>query len=80
VPQEVNEEEREVEITRRFEWVDYPKIGMPVEMIGITYVAPPLPPRTLNIEKEKFTEDKLPELIREDIKKWKLEKPTTIKV
>ena len=75
-------EKREYDITvfPRDTVTTYPKIGVAVDTILVTYVAAGLPPNTLSILKEEWTPELEKKLIREDIEKRLKAKPETFKV
>jgi len=56
---------------RREEITVYTAPGVPKQIVVVTYQAEDLPPRTVWIDKEKFTEALLHEVIREDVRKAK---------
>ena len=73
-------EEYNVTVLPRDTVTTYPKIGVAVDTILVTYVAAGLPPNTLNILKEEWTPELEKKLIREDIEKRLKKKPETYKV
>jgi len=76
----VAEEEYEVTILSREEIVEYPKIRMPVPVVAVSYVAAGLPPTTIRIPKEKWTEELERKIIRKDIDRRLKVKLETYKV
>ena len=69
-----------VSILRRTDLPTYPTPGEVVIIRAITYQADMMPPRTIYIDKEEWTEDVEKERIREDIEKVKAEVPETYEV
>jgi len=65
----VAEEKREYEWTviARDEVTTFPKIGTPVETIIVTYVGEGLPPDTVSIPKEQWTQKREDQLIAKAI-------------
>ena len=69
-----------VTILRRTDLPTYPTPGEVVIIKAITYQADMMPPRTIYIDKDKWTEDVERDAIREDIEKIKAEVPETYEV
>lgn len=78
----MTEEKREYEVTilSRDQVSIFPKVGEEVKQLLVTYVGAGLPPATVTIDKEKYTEDLEKKLIRADIERRQKRKPTVIKV
>jgi len=72
-------EAEEVEI-RRTEILVPTAAGAAEPMIYITYTTKDLPPGLITIRKAEWTPEKEAELIREDVKKRRELKPTTIRL
>lgn len=70
----------EVEIIDESEITTYPRLGEEKKQIAVTYVAPGYPPRTIFIDKEKYSEEALKKAILEDLKKLKMRKARTLKL
>ena len=73
-------EEYNVTVLSRREVTIYPRIGVEVPVIQVTYVAAGLPPFTVEIEKAKYSLELEKRLVRESIEKRLLEKPETYTV
>lgn len=71
---------KEVQIIDIDEVTTYPRIGEAKKQVVVTYVAPGYPPRTLFIPKEEYSEEKLKELIIEDLKRLRERKPRSLKL
>lgn len=69
-----------ITILRRTDLPTYPTPTEVVIVRAITYQADMMPPRTIYIEKEKWTEDLEKEEIKADIEKVKAEAPETYEV
>jgi len=76
------EEKREIKVTvlNRREVSVFPKIGVEVKTMKITYIGAGLSPHTLTIEKTKWTKELEKKLIRESIEERLKEKPETFTV
>lgn len=70
----------EVQIIDETEITTYPRLGEEKKQIAVTYVAPGFPPRTIFIDKEKYSEEELKRLILEDLKKLRERKARTLKL
>jgi len=68
-------EEIEVTILSRTTITVYPRLREAKEVVMVTYTAPGIPPRTLNIPKEEWTAEHELELIKEDIKAYRARRP-----
>ena len=77
---EEKKEEYEVEILSEDVIITYPKLGQPVETVAVTYVAAGLPPATIFIPKEEYSEEELKKRIREDIERRLKRRARTLKV
>ncbi len=69
-----------VSILRRTDLPTYPTPAEVVILRAITYQAGMMPPRTIYIEKDKWTEDVEKAAIKEDIEKVKAEVPESYEV
>lgn len=69
-----------VTILRRTDLPTYPTPGEVVIIRAITYQANMMPPRTLYIDKDKWTPEAEREAVAEDIEKAKAEAPETYEV
>ena len=69
-----------ITILRRTDLPTYPTPTEVVIIRAITYQADMLPPRTIYIDKDKWTEELEKDQIREDIEKVKAEAPETYEV
>jgi len=58
----------------------YPTPGQPVEHVIISYLAPNMPPQTIEMRKEEWSKEEEAKRIREDIEKFKARKPEEIEV
>jgi len=74
------EQEYEVTIIGREEVTVFPRLREAVRVYMITYVAAGLPPATIEIPVEEYTEEREKELIRADIERRLKFKPETYKV
>jgi len=73
-------EEYEVTIIGREEITVFPRLREAVRVKMVTYVAAGLPPATIEIPVEEYTEEREKELIRADIERRLKFKPETYKV
>jgi len=71
---------KEVTILSETEIVTYPRIGEEKRQIAVTYVAPGFPPRTIFIPAEEYSEERVKELIKEDLKQLKKRKVRTVRL
>lgn len=67
-------------VLSRREFTVYPEVGKPVKRFAITYAAAGLPPKTVRIDVEKYTEEAEKKLIREDLEARLKKKPEIFKV
>jgi hypothetical protein len=58
----------------------FPKLGQEVKQLLVTYVAAGLPPKTITIDKDKWSIDVEKMLIKEDVSQRLKEKPETYTV
>lgn len=72
--------EYDVVVLSRDEVVTYPKLNQPETTVLVTYVSAGLPPHTLHIPKEGWSEPKEKQLIRKSIEARLKAKPETYKV
>ena len=77
--EEAEEEAEEVEV-RRSEMALPAAEGKTETTIYVTYTVKDLPPGLITIPKAKWTAEHEAELIREDVTKRRLTKPTTIRI
>jgi len=73
-------EELEVTVLSREEVTTFPKIATPVVNVLVTYVGAGLPPHTVTIPKDKWTQAEERRLIREDLERRLKARPETYKV
>lgn len=76
---EEKEEAEEVRVSRT-EIMTPTRDGPPVLMVHTTYFVRGLVPGLVSLPKEEWSEEREAELIREDIKKRRKEKPTVIRL
>lgn len=78
----MSEKQPEINVTivRRREITTWPKIGVPVVNVLVTYVAADLPPATISIPKKEYTTKKEKEQIRLDVQSRKKLSPESYKV
>ena len=69
-----------VTVVSRREITTYPKLRTPAVQVVVMYSTADLPPSSLFIPKEEWSEEKERELIKEDIKKRREEKPETFEI
>jgi len=74
------EVKKEVTILDRREITTFPKLKQPLVQLVITYVAGDLPPRTIFIEKDRWTKDAEKAAIKKDIEDQAKAKPETYEV
>lgn len=74
------ERKYDVTILSRDEVTTYPKIGQPLIVKQITYVAAGLPPHTLFVPKDQYTPEFEKKAIREDVDKRLAAQPESYKV
>jgi len=70
----------EVTILDRREITTYPKLKQPLVQLAITYAAAKLPPRTIFIEKAKWSKEAEVAAIKKDMDEQAKTKPETIEV
>jgi len=75
-----NKTEYDVTILSRDEVTTYPKLNQPATTVLVTYVAAGLPPHTLHIPKEGWSESKEKMLIRKSIEERLKARPEAYKV
>ena len=69
-----------ITVLRRTDLPTYPTPGEAVLVRAITYQANMMAPRTVYIDKEKWTPETEKEVIKEDIEKAKAEVPETYEI
>jgi len=74
------EEKIKVTIISRDTVTVYPKLRQPMEIVMTTYVAPEMPPRTIEIPKEEWSKEEEAKRIRKDIEEYKAKAPEEIEV
>jgi len=67
----MSKEEKKVKILSEFEFDTYPKIGETKRVVAVTYQIEGMSPRTVWIDKDKYTDENLKKLIQEDLEKAK---------
>jgi len=72
--------ERRIRIIREEEITVYPEPERPVQQIAVTYVYEDYPPRTLFIDKEKYTMATLKMAIKEDIERLEAYRPKELTI
>lgn len=68
-------EEVEITILDRSEITTWPTLEKEVKVMSITFTAPGIPPLTVRIPKEEYSEERETEEIRKAIKEYKEVKP-----
>lgn len=71
-------QEKKVTILSEQELTVSPRPGVTKQVVAVTYLAPGLPPRTIWIDKDKYTEDNLKQVIRQDMEQAAKQKQRTI--
>ena len=73
-------EEYNVVVLNRANVTTYPKLGVAVVNVAVTYIAAGLPPHTIYLPKKDFTPAKEKEAIRKDIEERLKVQPESYKV
>jgi len=74
------EEEIEVTVISREDVTTFPKIAQPVIIRQVTYVAAGLPPATVQIPKDQWTQEAEKKALKDDIKRRLQQKPESFRV
>lgn len=77
---EKQEKKQNVVILNRSTVTTYPKLNQPAETMLVTYVAAGLPPHTLHIPMEEYSEPKEKQLIKKSIEERINSRPETYEV
>lgn len=80
MPEETKLNGETVDIIEEADYLTYPKVNQPLEMMRITYQYQNYPPRTIFVKKAEWTKDNKAGILRKDIAQIKAPTAATVEL